>query len=132
LNFNEKQTKKENCFPHGSRIMDLDVLRSSLKCCQHCKADATVSINSLGVHKNLVFGTWIEILLIVHRKEVEAGGTTTVVLRTTWLLNIYNLHLYPEMNSAYKLAAPQPQIRYLKESVSFRGAMLWNSHLQDL
>lgn len=38
MNFNEEQTKKENCFPHGSRIMDLDVLRSSLKCCQHCKA----------------------------------------------------------------------------------------------
>ena len=39
---------------------------------------------------------------------------------------------YQLRNSAYKLAAPQPQIRYLKESVSFRGAMLWNSHLQDL
>lgn len=38
LNFYQKQTKKENCIPHGSRIMDLDVLRSSLKCCQHCKA----------------------------------------------------------------------------------------------
>ena len=38
MNFNEKQTKKKNCFPHGSRIMDLDVFRSSLKCCQHCKA----------------------------------------------------------------------------------------------
>ncbi|RMX60644.1 hypothetical protein pdam_00025460 [Pocillopora damicornis] len=97
--------------------MDLDVLRSSLKYCQHCKADATVSFNSLGLHKNLVFGTWIEILLIVHRKEVETGGTTTVVL---------------VLNSAYKLAAPQPQIRYLKGSVSFRGAMLWNSLLQEL
>lgn len=31
-----KQTR-ENCIPHGSRIMGLDVLRSSLKCCQHCK-----------------------------------------------------------------------------------------------
>ena len=44
------------------------------------EADATVSFNSLGLHKNLVFGTWIEILLIVHRKEVDTGGTTTVVL----------------------------------------------------
>ena len=44
------------------------------------RTDASVSFNSLGLHKNLVFGTWIEILLNVHRKEVETGGTTTVVL----------------------------------------------------
>ena len=38
MNFNQKQTKKEICIPHGRRIMDLDDLRSSLKCCQHCRA----------------------------------------------------------------------------------------------